>query len=115
MLWTIVHSSKASLPDQIAGCVRRGVAEGELSVGDRLPAAQELAEALSVDRNTVLAAYRQLRDAGVLEFRRGRGVRVAEHALGHAEVSTAAQELVSAGRKYGYTQADLIKIIEGLT
>ena len=32
--------------------------------------AQELADALEVDRNTVLAAYRQLRDSGVLEFRR---------------------------------------------
>ena len=32
------------------------------SIGEQLPPAAELATALSVDRNTVLAAYRQLRD-----------------------------------------------------
>ncbi|MER6795687.1 GntR family transcriptional regulator [Amycolatopsis mediterranei] len=58
-------------------CVRRGVASGELALGEQLPPAAELAKALSVDRNTVLAAYRQLREDGVLEFRRGRGARVA--------------------------------------
>ena len=43
---------------EVASCVRRGAASGELSVGEQLPPAAELAVALSVDRNTVLAAYR---------------------------------------------------------
>ena len=77
MLWTIEHGSRVPLQDQIAGCVRRGIASGELASGDQLPPAAELAEAVSVDRNTVLAAYRRLRDDGVLEFRRGRGVSAA--------------------------------------
>ena len=72
MLWTVDPASRLPLQEQIAGCVRRAVAEGLLAVGEQLPPASELAEALAVDRNTVLAAYRRLRDDGVLEFRRGR-------------------------------------------
>ncbi|MEU4521688.1 GntR family transcriptional regulator [Amycolatopsis sp. NPDC024027] len=53
------------------------MASGELAVGEQLSPAAEPAGALSVDRNTVPAAYRRLRDEGVLEFRRGRGARVA--------------------------------------
>ena len=58
--------------------MRGGIASGSLVPGKQLPPAAELAEALSVDRNTVLAAYRQLRADGLLEFRRGRGARVAK-------------------------------------
>ena len=79
-----------SLPLQIVACVRRGVASGELAVGEQLPPAAELAGALSVDRNTVLAAYRQLRDDGVLEFRRGRGARVASAVTEPVPVTEAA-------------------------
>ena len=68
MLWTVEHASRTPLQEQIAACVRRGIVDGQLAVGDRLPPAQELADAVGVDRNTVLAAYRQLRDAGVLDF-----------------------------------------------
>lgn len=112
MLWTIDAAARASLPEQIAACVRRALGAGELRAGERLPPAQELAAALGVDRNTVLAAYRQLRDAGVLEFRRGRGVRVAEAAEIRAEVDAAARDLVALAREHGYGRAELIQMIE---
>jgi DNA-binding transcriptional regulator YhcF (GntR family) len=114
----IDHGSAQGLAHQIAGCVRRGVATGELVAGEQLPPAGELGESLSVDRNTVLAAYRQLRDEGVLEFRRGRGARVAADAtplVGPAPVADAAQALVSLARTYGLGRADLIRLIEELT
>jgi GntR family transcriptional regulator len=115
MLWTIDHSSRSSLQEQIAGCVRRGLADGNLAVGERLPPAQELADALDVDRNTVLAAYRQLRDSGVLEFRRGRGARIAEAAENRSAIDQSARELVELARRQGYGRSDLIRIIEELT
>lgn len=114
MLWSIDPQSKAPLQEQIAGCVRRAVADGELAVGDPLPPAAELAEALGVDRNTVLASYRRLREAGVLEFRRGRGARVASAAGPRASVEQAARDLIDLARHQGYPRADLIKIIEEL-
>ena len=114
MLWTIDPASRLPLQEQIAGCVRRAVADGQLVVGEQLPPAAELAEALAVDRNTVLAAYRRLRDDGVLEFRRGRGARVASAARPRASVEQAVRDLVELARSQGYPRADLIKIIEEL-
>src|SRR3954471_6832690 len=114
MLWTIEHDSRLPLQEQIAGCVRRAVGDGTLAAGEQLPPAAELAEALSVDRNTVLAAYRRLRDDGVLEFRRGRGARVADGARPVAAVEQAARDLVELAQKQGYPRADLIKIIKEL-
>ncbi|WP_375485856.1 GntR family transcriptional regulator [uncultured Jatrophihabitans sp.] len=115
MLWTIDHASRIPLQEQIAACIRRAIADAQLSVGDRLPPAQELADAVAVDRNTVLAAYRSLREAGLLEFRRGRGVRVADSPAGRAELDTASRELVRLARRHGYGRAELITMIEELT
>ncbi len=115
MLWTIDHASRSSLQEQIAGCVRRGIADGELEVGEQLPPAHELADALDVDRNTVLAAYRHLRDDGVLEFRRGRGARIAEHAPQRSAIEQSVRDLVELARGQGYGRADLVRIIEELT
>lgn len=112
MRWTIDHSSTELLQHQIAGCVRLGVAEGQLTLGEQLPPAAELAEALSVDRNTVLAAYRQLRDEGVLEFRRGRGARIASLVPEPASVINAADALVALARQHGLGRRELIRIIE---
>jgi GntR family transcriptional regulator len=115
MRWMIDHTSRERLQDQVASCVRRGVASGELSVGEQLPPAAELAVALSVDRNTVLAAYRELRDAGVLEFRRGRGARVVAGGPALSSVTEAAQKLIATATEHGLGTNDLIRIIKELT
>ncbi|WP_420123360.1 GntR family transcriptional regulator [Nakamurella sp.] len=112
MLWQIDPGDRVPLQDQIAGCVRRAVAANTLAHGDRLPPAAELGAALGVDRNTVLAAYRSLRDEGLLEFRRGRGVRVAALTSGAADLHLAAARLIDLARAEGYTRADLISLIE---
>src|SRR3954466_4456480 len=114
MLWTIEHDSRLPLQEQIAGCLRRALGGGAPAGAEQLPPAAELGEALSVDRNTVLAAYRRLRDDGVLEFRRGRGARVASAARPRASVEQAVRDLVELARSQGYPRAELIKIIEEL-
>src|ERR1035437_10240805 len=65
------------LHDQVAAEIRRAIAEGEASPGERLPLAKDLAAVLGVNKNTVLRALHILRDEGLLEFRRGRGITVA--------------------------------------
>jgi DNA-binding transcriptional regulator YhcF (GntR family) len=62
----------------------------------------------------VLASYRKLRDEGVLEFRRGRGARVASAAGPRASVEQALREVIELARIQGYRPAELIKIIEEL-
>ncbi|MFI6041018.1 GntR family transcriptional regulator [Nocardia sp. NPDC051321] len=114
MLWFIDQASRASLQDQIAACARRAITSGELAVNEQLPPATELAEAVSVDRNTVLAAYRQLRAEGLLDFRRGRGVRVTATAPASAPVEQAARQLIEAARTNGYSKAEVLGLIEEL-
>ena len=114
MRWAIDHTSRERLQDQIAGCVRGAVASGELPVGEQLPPAVVLATALSVDRNTVLAAYRQLRDEGTLEFRRGRGARVASVGPASSFVVNAARELLAMAATHGIGRNELVRIIKEL-
>lgn len=115
MLWTVEPSAREPLREQIASSVRRAIARGELSVGDPLPPAAELGEALAVDRNTVLAAYRLLRDEGVLSFRRGRGVRVERASLPPTAVVRAATKLLDVARDHGLRRDELIELIRELT
>ncbi|MET7287213.1 aminotransferase class I/II-fold pyridoxal phosphate-dependent enzyme [Streptomyces sp. NPDC005573] len=61
---------------EIAASVERAVGAGELTPGQSLPPMRELAEALGVNPNTVAAAYRTLRERGVIETAGRRGSRV---------------------------------------
>ncbi|MEU0358421.1 aminotransferase class I/II-fold pyridoxal phosphate-dependent enzyme [Streptomyces cyaneofuscatus] len=61
---------------EIAASVERGVGSGHLAPGHVLPPLRELAERLEVNPNTVAAAYRTLRERGVIETAGRRGSRV---------------------------------------
>src|SRR5687767_1644481 len=89
------------LYEQVAGEIRRALAEGEAKSGERLPPAKDLAAVLVVNTNTVLRALRLLRDEGLLEFRRGRGISVAGTPERGAVVQRA-KELVAFARRHGY-------------
>lgn len=99
------------LHDQVAAQIRRAIAEGEAVPGDRLPPAGDLAAVIGVNKNTVLRALRALRDEGLLEFRRGRGVSVAG-TKSRSEVVARAKELVDFARQHGYRRDELIRIID---
>ncbi|MFT2016756.1 aminotransferase class I/II-fold pyridoxal phosphate-dependent enzyme [Streptomyces sp. 796.1] len=61
---------------EIAASVERAVGSGGLAPGELLPPMRELAVELGVNPNTVAAAYRSLRDRGVIETAGRRGSRV---------------------------------------
>lgn len=77
MLFRIDPTSDEPLFTQLAGQVRVAVVGGELIPGTRLPSARELAASLDINLHTVLHAYQDLRDEGLIELRRGRGAVVA--------------------------------------
>lgn len=103
----------ADLYKQVAAEIRRAIADGEAEPGDRLPPARDLATVLGVNTNTVLRALRSLRDEGLLDFRRGRGITVAG-SVERGAVITRARELVDYARQHGYRRDELIKMIEDL-
>jgi GntR family transcriptional regulator len=96
---------------QVAAEIRRAIADGEAKPGERLPPAKDLAAILGVNTNTVLRSLRLLRDEGLLEFRRGRGISVAGTPERGAVVQKA-KELVDFARSQGYRLDELIEIIE---
>jgi len=110
----IDHSYSTTLHDQVAGAIRKAIAEGEAKPGDRLPPARDLAAVLKVNSNTVLRALRDLRDEGILEFRRGRGVTVTGGAQSRSVVVSAAKELLRVAKRHGYRPDDIIQMIENL-
>ncbi|MFI5757639.1 aminotransferase class I/II-fold pyridoxal phosphate-dependent enzyme [Streptomyces sp. NPDC051569] len=61
---------------EIATSVERAVGSGALAPGQPLPPMRELATGLGVNPNTVAAAYRTLRERGVIETAGRRGSRV---------------------------------------
>jgi GntR family transcriptional regulator len=109
----IDRSGPDPLHDQVAAQIRRAIADSEASPGERLPLAKDLAAVLGVNKNTVLRALHLLRDEGLLEFRRGRGVTVVGTPQRGA-VLAKAQELVDLARHHGFRREEIIQIIQSL-
>jgi GntR family transcriptional regulator len=109
----IDRQEPTELFEQVAAEIRRAIADGEAKPGERLPPARDLAAVLGVNTNTVLRSLRLLRDEGMLEFRRGRGVTVAGTPERGAVIARA-RELVSFARQQGYRRDELIQLIEEL-
>jgi GntR family transcriptional regulator len=102
------------LHDRVAAEVRRAITDGEASPGERLPPAGDLAAVMGVNRNTVLRALRILRDEGLLEFRRGRGITVVGTPARGALLAEA-KSLLRLAREHGYRREELIDLIEHLS
>jgi GntR family transcriptional regulator len=104
------RSGSLPLHDQVAAQIRRAIADGEAGAGDRLPLAKDIAAVLGVNKNTVLRALHILREEGLLEFRRGRGVTV----VGTPErgaVLARVKDLLEFARQQGYQPAEVIQMI----
>lgn len=115
MLLRLNAADSRPLHEQVAGAIRRAIAEGECGPGDRLPPARDLSLALDVNVNTVLRGLRALRDEGVLEFRRGRGVTVADGADERSVLLDRVRDLVTDAAHIGYSKADVIDMIRGIS
>jgi GntR family transcriptional regulator len=109
----INRSDPVPLHDQVAAQIRRAIADGEAGPGERLPLARDLAAVLGVNKNTVLRALHVLREEGLLEFRRGRGITVAGTPQRGA-VLARARDLLDFARHHGFAREELIQMIESL-
>ena len=72
------RTSAVPLYRQIESTIQARIISGELLAGTRLPPERKLAQALLVDRTTVVAAYRELATDGLIEAHVGRGTCVAD-------------------------------------
>jgi DNA-binding transcriptional regulator YhcF (GntR family) len=76
-IW-ISKNTEVPIHDQLVAQIMFGIASGDLAVGERLPSTRELARRFRIHQNTVSAAYRELAARGLVNFKKGSGVYVAE-------------------------------------
>lgn len=111
MLIELDPTSSAPLHERIALAVRRAIADGQLQPGERLPAAADLADTIGVNVNTVLRAYRQLRDDGLVDLRRGRGATVTTQSVDRGRMLSALDRLVDEARRAGVGRDELLRLV----
>ena len=112
MLLRIDPTSDEPLFAQVAASVRMDAAAGRLRPGDRLPAAREVADALGVNLHTVLRAYQDLRDEGLVDMRRGRGAVVTDAVGPLAELHHDIRALADKARALGLSSDTLASLVK---
>jgi DNA-binding transcriptional regulator YhcF (GntR family) len=99
------------LHERISAAVRRAIADGDVGVGELLPATRDLAGQLDVNVNTVLRAYRDLRDEGLVELRRGRGATVVGD-VDRAALTALVDRLLAEARRLGVPSSTLVDLLQ---
>ncbi|MFT4258859.1 GntR family transcriptional regulator [Microbacterium sp.] len=112
MLIRIDGESPRPIFEQVASSVRADIAAGVVRVGDRLPPARDVADALDINVHTVLHAYRLLRDEGLVDLRRGRGAVVSPAAAALGELRDDIRSLIARAETLGVPAPALAALIE---
>jgi fatty acid metabolism transcriptional regulator FadR len=71
--------TRSKLSGEIENILLKGIIEGRLKSGDKLPAERDLAHELDVNRSTVRAALGKLESLDLVEIRHGDGVYVKDY------------------------------------
>lgn len=111
MLIRIDPASEEAVFAQLAGSIRTEIATGRLTAGEKLPAAKEVAASLDVNLHTVLRAYQELRDEGLIDIRRGRGAVVTTAAAAATELHDEIRALVRKASAMGISRATVAGLV----
>lgn len=112
MLVKVDANSDMPLFAQIAASVRADAAAGRLRAGDRLPPAREIAAVVGVNLHTVLRAYADLREEGLVDLRRGRGAVLTDAAARLSDVRDEVTALVRTARDAGLSADALASLVK---
>lgn len=96
---------------QLARALAGQIDSGAVAAGESLPAAKALAADLGINVHTVLRAYDELRERGLVEMRRGRGSVVRGRRATPAPVRQALRELLAAAEASGLTREDVVALV----
>ena len=108
------RSEDIALHDQVAAEIRRAIAAGEASPGERLPPAKDLAAVLGVNTDAVFALCAFYTTRASWSFVRGGGVTVAG-TLHDGAVIEKVRELLEFARFHGYRSEDIVAIVQSLS
>ncbi|MEV8099318.1 GntR family transcriptional regulator [Kitasatospora sp. NPDC085879] len=101
---------------QIIEQTERALRMGTLQVGDKLPTAREVVAATAINPNTVLRAYRDMEQAGLVELRRGLGTFVTRSlarpgAENDSPLRQKVADWVACARATGLERADVLALV----
>jgi DNA-binding transcriptional regulator YhcF (GntR family) len=82
----VAETRTPPIAESLRARVLRGLQNGTLALGDRLPSARELVAEFAVDHRLIVAAYRQLAREGLVEVRERGGVYVAADTVPSSEL-----------------------------
>jgi GntR family transcriptional regulator len=105
---TLQKGGAVSIHQQLVTQLSLLIAGGQLPAGSRLPSVRALAQRLDVHYNTVSAVYQELGTLGMVETKRGSGVRVARiltpgvTSLDRAELGRSVRLFVQQARSRGF-------------
>src|ERR1051325_11436797 len=106
-IW-ISKNTEVPIHDQLVAQVTLGIASNDLKVGERLPSTRELARRFRIHQNTVSAAYRELAARGLVKFKKGSGVYIAEREGGAAPTLEALYaKFQNEAIAYGYSSGEI--------
>lgn len=113
MLIEVDRQGDVPIVVQLVDGLRAAIARHEVLPGQRLPAARDLAWSLGVNTHTVLAAYKRLKEAHVVEIRRYRGTTVREdYSSQHDRLVVEFRGAVGRMRDFGIDKNQIIKLVE---
>ncbi|MGD9126107.1 MAG: GntR family transcriptional regulator [Planctomycetia bacterium] len=104
--------------EQIVRQVKFAVASKSLVQGELIPSVRELAKQLAVNPNTVVRAYRQLQDEGLIASRRGTGMIVTDraqdicHTLRVEMIRDRLRQVLAEAEQSGLDQQAIRKLVE---
>jgi GntR family transcriptional regulator len=112
--------SRVSTYVQLVQQVKQALRVGLLRPGDQLPRVREVAQALAINPNTVLKAYRELELEGLAEGRPGVGTFVTRTLAGpsltsHAELREDLVAWLRSAEAAGLSHEDITALIETTT
>ena len=96
---------------QLAASIRADAVAGRVKPGDRLPSAREVAGSLGVNLHTVLHAYQELRDEGLVDMRPGRGAVVTDAAMAMSALEDEIRALVRRAEGLGVPRETLAGLV----
>lgn len=106
-------ASAVPVYEQIRSQIAGAISSGQLVMAERLPAARALAAELGVAVNTVMRAYRELSEDGLITSRRRFGTVVAGSSdrAAPVDVQAAAMRLVMRAAAAGMTADQIVDLV----
>jgi len=101
---------------QVVALLKHSIASGTIKAGEQLPSVRKMAEDLAVNPNTVVRAYRELENEGIVELRHGSGVFVSESVAARSDVMKKAEPIVRSAvdrlESLDLTEDDIRRVME---